>query len=1007
MISLAGRLRNEGWTAGFLTRPQEAFEVTLKQRRQALEQVIEQGQDRGLLVVVDYAEARQDDVRLLAGLVSRRTDSESRPVRVVLLARSAGDWWMSLHDESADIQRLFRRPGAAHVITELPTVSRPEDRRELFEASLMAFGPRLEAQGIPRPAGTPSLDLLARIEKGAGYSRPLAIQMAALVWLASAGPPGGASEVEELLRLVLGLERNHWRKLLGDLDEERRRDLTRGVAQVTAVQGTSTAESTERLLMADEFYRGRRTARADVDRVSRDLARVYGRINGGVIPLEPDLIGEHHVALVGDVELIEGCLLWVRVEPQELQAQRRRDVITVLQRATQPEHGTEVTTRATVLLDHLIGAHAATLAAAVVAVMVDTQEALVDVVDRRVSALATEALGALDDALPPQSLSLLAVSMKIANRRADLARDALLPANDGREVDTDSVNSQLGARLGTLGSRLSNLGRREEALAANQEAVTIYRRLAEAHADAFLPDLATSLTNWGGALSNLGRREEAVAASEEAVSIYQRLAEARPDTFLPDLATSLNNLAVDQSYVGRREETLATSQRAVAIRRRLVEASPDTFLPDLATSLNNLGSQLSKLGHREGALAASQEAVAIRRHLAEARPDAFVPALATSLDNLASRLSNLGRRKEALATSQEAVDIYRRLTQTHPDAFVPALANSLNNLGDDFSNLGRRDEALATSQEAVEIYRRLSESYPDTFAPTLATSLNNQGIWLSNLGRRKDALAASQEAVEIYRRLATASPNVFASELATSLINLGSRLSDMGRREEALTSSQEAVEIYRRLAVESPDAFVPDLAASLNSVARNWSGVGRREQALAASQEAVAIYRRLAEAHPDAFLPALATALNNFSEDLSILARIRDPFQQRQRASLLRCRCGRGHKCGAVVVPARATLIPDDGAEILQEGLEAVHRGAVGELMRRGFLGGGRRAGRGCHRIASRLRLLILIGKHQRSPRLAHVPLDVIGQHAEENMAAHAGFEMMVNRAHVEVQRLQ
>ena len=425
MISVAERLRNQGWTAGFLARPHEAFEATLKQRRQALEQLIDNGEDHGLLVVVDYAEARQDDIRALAGLVSQRTEDESRPVRVVLLARHAGEWWTNLHDESPDIQRLFRSAGGDGVVTELPPVSGGGHRRALFEASLAAFGPLLDVQGVARPAGTPSVDHLTRIETGSGYSRPLAIQMAALIWLASAGPQGGMSDVEELLRLVLGLERNHWRKILGELDEERTRDVARGVAQVTAVLGTPTAASTERLLMADDFYSGRRTARADVDRVSRDLARVYGRTDGGLLPLEPDLIGEHHVASVGDIELLEGCLRWIEAVPRELQEQRRRDVLTVLQRATQSEHGTQATARAANLLDHLVGAHATTHAAALVAVTVDTPGVLVDVLDRRVAGLNTTALGALDDALPPQSLSLLDVSMKMAARWADLARHAL------------------------------------------------------------------------------------------------------------------------------------------------------------------------------------------------------------------------------------------------------------------------------------------------------------------------------------------------------------------------------------------------------------------------------------------------------------------------------------------------------------------------------------------------------------------------------------------------------
>ncbi len=59
--------------------------------------------------------------------------------------------------------------------------------------------------------------------------------------------------------------------------------------------------------------------------------------------------------------------------------------------------------------------------------------------------------------------------------------------------------------LGMLGYALSALGRREEALAATQEAVEHYRALAQAHPQAFLPDLAMSLGVHGSVLLALGR----------------------------------------------------------------------------------------------------------------------------------------------------------------------------------------------------------------------------------------------------------------------------------------------------------------------------------------------------------------------------------------------------------------------------------------------------------------------------------------------------------------------
>jgi Tetratricopeptide repeat len=324
------------------------------------------------------------------------------------------------------------------------------------------------------------------------------------------------------------------------------RDMARGVAQVTLVQGTSSSASSERLLMADQFYRGQRTARVQVDPVMRNLARVYGTLDGGLAQLDPDLIGEHHVATISDVELVEGCLHWLKDESVETQKKRRRDLLTVLQRATQPEPGITASNRAARLLDYLIRIRLDSLAGEMVAVTIDTPGDLVRRLDQSVETLDDKAWAAIDDALPLQSLTLMEFSLRAAVRRARLARE--LVATAGRATEDVAPHQQqeilgyLAERLRRLGNRLSDLGRREEALAASQEAVDIDRRFAETRPDAFLPYLATSLNSLGSNLSDLGRREEALAASQEAVDIYRRLAETRSDAFLPDLARSLGVL---------------------------------------------------------------------------------------------------------------------------------------------------------------------------------------------------------------------------------------------------------------------------------------------------------------------------------------------------------------------------------------------------------------------------------------------------------------------------------
>jgi tetratricopeptide (TPR) repeat protein len=702
MIEVAAKLRQKGWMAGFLDRAHEQADATLRQRWQALDQLIAHGEDKGLLVILDYAEGRQDEVKMLAQRLANRPEGKSRAIRLVLLARSAGDWWSRLHDETPEVARLFRRDASSADVVALPVIATGQQRLDLFNSSMAALKPILVAQGTAPPTDQPRLDRVEIIKTGSGYARPLAIQMEALLYLASAAPEPGASGVDVLLRRVLGLERNHWDKLIGALGEDRIRDLNRGVAQVTAVAGVSTSQAAERLLMADGFYKGRRTARVDVAPVLADLQKIYGRADGGVASLEPDLVGEHHVASIGDVDLIEACLAWIASGPRAQQMKSGRHLLTVLQRATQPEHGAEATARAAALLDHIVRTHIPTLAKEIVEVMTDTPGQLRGLLERALGELGAAALRELDDALPAGHLQLLELALDVSDRHATAARMALATVEAERAAPDalQHASFEYASARNRFSGRLSDLGRREEALMASEEAVFIFRQLAEARPDVFLPTLAASVNNMGNRLSDMGRREEALEASKQAVGIYRRLTGPQPDAFLPNLAMCLNNMGNRLSDMGRREEALKASEEAVDVYRRLAATGPDAFLPKLALCLSNKGSHHSKLGRPEEALKASEEALDIRRRLAETQPDLFLSDLASSLNNVSSNFSDLDRDEEALKASEEAVDIYRRLAEGRPDAFLPDLATSLSNLEPRLANLFRYEEALKASEEA-------------------------------------------------------------------------------------------------------------------------------------------------------------------------------------------------------------------------------------------------------------------------------------------------------------------
>ena len=80
------------------------------------------------------------------------------------------------------------------------------------------------------------------------------------------------------------------------------------------------------------------------------------------------------------------------------------------------------------------------------------------------------------------------------------------------------------------------------------EAVGVYRQLAAARPDAFLPNLAMSLNNQSGRLSELGRREDALTVIDEALRLVLPVLEQAPYV-LPDAG-----LGLVRDYVTRCEE---------------------------------------------------------------------------------------------------------------------------------------------------------------------------------------------------------------------------------------------------------------------------------------------------------------------------------------------------------------------------------------------------------------------------------------------------------------------
>lgn len=783
-LQLAKERRTLGWTCRTIRPGEEAGAVPAIRAVSA----------RPLLLIVDYAETR---LGLTSVLRATAEDSGDR-LRVLMLARNAGEWWSELEASTdASVRSLAASTVRVAVTASLVAVS----ANDLAKAAVDAFADTL---GIPVPE---CVELVLPV----GMVPILVLHTAALLAVLNFKDQQqtGAVHVvadDQVLDNLLAREKAFW------LGAAHTAHLTGsdGLDSVLAAQAVAVAcllpaadEAEAAHLL--ERVPGLADSKAGMRRkIARWLRQLYPPDQSGFVAatpgwwgsLQPDLVAERHVVgqLAAAADLAAACLCGLERD----QAHR---ALTILARAC--AHGSE----APGLLDAALRADLAGLGVPAVEVAVQTG-GLLGRVMATVLFDADAPLGELitiQQAIPYPTLTLAAADAAVAERIVRNLPDDLPPAERAHWADV-------------LSSRLAQAGKPDQALAPAQQAVAIYRELAVGDPGRYRPDLAAALANLGVRLYQLGRPADAVTAAEEAVRFRRELAQADPDQYLPDLATSLSNLSAAVAELGRPAEALGAAQEGGEIHRQLAQANPGRYMPELAASLVNLAAMFSKLGHAAEARSYAQESAAIYWRLVRTYPDRFLPDLAIAFTNLGALLADLGYVADALLPSGHAVAVYRQLTAINPDRYQRELANSLTNLGTLLSELGRPTEALTQSEEAVAILRDLAKSSSGQRA-YLAPALSNLGISLAGLGRQPEALAATEEAVAAYRKLVEINPDRYQPELATSLANLGIRLADLSHHTEALKATKEAVRIYRELTAAHPARYRPDLSTSLDDLA--------------------------------------------------------------------------------------------------------------------------------------------------------------------------------------------
>ena len=697
-----------GWYTGFLPSTTEVTDEELA----ALAKVATE-----LLVVVDYAEEAR---RGLVARVVRKLRARESATRIVLTARGADTWWEEFYEEAEQDGTVLSNTLPLPIRGKQDVEADPWFFGRMYRRAVRQFSDMLNGAvppdvEVPEGLGDTALDVVLR------------------AWLAVCGNDEVAKKDmptrEELYDKVLSIEFTRWRKelKLGDISRDQ---LRRAAAALSLLAPSQDEDAVDDVLSRLPEWSQEHLLRS---RFAELLVQSLLRDDGAEsVSLRPDPVAEHLILAVfgKKPELLDRVLPQDPAKVPGIDAPDADDSIVTrkLEWGQQARNACVTLTRAS-SLDREAALRLARRALRerpflwkeALDVALTQGGPFAQALTALIESGADLPLGKIDNEIPVGHPALAGAALAATRRLADSAEPS---------------PGQRAYWANRLSIRLSDVGERGEALGVAREAVELYRALAEASPQAYMPDLAMSLNNLANRLSAVGERGEALVVAREAVELRRVLAEASPQAYTPNLAMSLNNLANHLSEVGERGEALVVAREAVELRRVLAEASPQAYTPNLAMSLNNLANHLSEVGERGEALVVAREAVELYRGLAEASPQAYTPNLAATLNNLANRLSAVGERNEALEAAREAVELYRALAEDSPQAYTPDLAISLNNLANYLSEVGKLNEALETFVEGF-----------DGFSPAVrARLLVARATWRDDGGEAGDVVAAAREA---------------------------------------------------------------------------------------------------------------------------------------------------------------------------------------------------------------------------------------------------------------------
>jgi len=669
------------WTVGFLSPEMKSNEL---QRRIASE--IAPGSK--WLIGIDYAETRRDQ---LATVVEAAKKLTSPSIRLVLLARDAGEWWERLPTDYPQCEQIFGGNATGVPKALSPLHSDPSQRLAAYKTALIAYAKRLNIKNIDGHLKTPP-DL--RLEH---FDRPLFLQMAALLALHGEH----ADSANGLTEAILRHELRYWKALaLAEGIDDGDRIISVVMVLSTLAGGLATEREAWDSLNRSGLLL---PAKSDFTKLFRALCPLYpGR--QGLQPLRPDLLGEALVASALSSNhsdtMLDSAL------NSGISSQKREHALVVLTRSVRLRPGTQV------IFQESLCRNFRTIWRDIIKAGQEVGQPLVSI-----SCMAYRTIS-------PAARIQIAGPVGKELRGSSVAWDslALLAADSEVEkiqhkLDRLSGTARENARV-QYGHALSNRslayhysGNDTAALLDSQQAASLFRR-AKDRSKSDLSNYCWSLNSTSNRHGNLGNYQKAFLDASEALEHAKILKEHSSKDFSTLYSSILTNLSAIQADLGQYADALLSAQTSVEIYKSIEQNSQ--IVHDKATHarmLGNLSLRYDDSGDLENCLHCAIESSDILSEISPLYPDRYTSDYATSLINLGATYYSLSDYEKHSMLTTQAVEILKPIAEKRPERFASVFAISLMNLSECQALQGQYEDGCQSAEKATSIYRTLEIEY--------------------------------------------------------------------------------------------------------------------------------------------------------------------------------------------------------------------------------------------------------------------------------------------------------